>query len=73
MRSPVLYGYSLEPDWAITPSVVEQRLSGLQKERQDTLTKLQTIDGAVQDCQHWLEGLKLTMRGAGNIFGQKKR
>ena len=49
-----LYGFEKEPAaWPITLSQLERRHAALQKARTAALAKLQTVDGALQDCTHW--------------------
>lgn len=39
----------------ITRKAIEERLRILQRERQLLVDNLNAYDGAIQDCQYWLE------------------
>jgi hypothetical protein len=43
---------------AITVEALEARLAGLEKGRAQTLATLSAYDGAIQECQYWLDLVK---------------
>ena len=72
LKQAYRYGWQLEPDWPITVSAVENRRNALVKDKEAAQVKLATLDGALQENGYWLEALRLSMRGAGNILGIKR-
>jgi hypothetical protein len=42
----------------ITKAALEERLAGLQKSREQTLANLNAYNGAIEECQYWLDQLR---------------
>jgi len=58
------YGWQLEPDSVIKLSELEARQSGLSSRKSKLIAELQTVDGALQECDFTRQIVELRHRGA---------
>jgi hypothetical protein len=41
----------------MTRELLKERLAELERQRADAITRAQAVDGAMQECEHWLARL----------------
>jgi hypothetical protein len=58
------YGWQLEPDAIIKVSELEQRQNALTARKNKAIAEIQTVDGALQECDFTRQILELRLRGA---------
>ena len=58
------YGYEREPAaWPIKVTELAKRAAALANERNNLIARLQTIDGAIQECGYWSQISDLRLKG----------
>lgn len=64
LKTSYRYGYESEPTGGLlSMSEVIRRETEFAKKRQELIAQLNTLDGALQDCQYWKELMLLRSRG----------
>ena len=64
LKQQFRYGYQAEPEQGpLKLSELQTRATALQNERQQTIAKLQTLDGALQENSYWAQVADLRLKG----------
>ena len=64
LKQQFRYGYQAEPEQGpLKLSELQTRAMALQNERQQTIAKLQTLDGALQENSYWAQVADLRLKG----------